>query len=325
MTTAMNAPAPDVHDQLTRASSVEIDPVVDIVVPVHNEEVDLAPSVRRLDSFLADDLPVLLLHHDRRQRQHRRHLVGGRRASRPSCLRSGPCTLIRKGRGRALKAVWSESSAPILAYMDVDLSTDLRALLPLVAPLISGHSDIAIGSRLARSQPGGARLQAGVHLAQLQPDPEGHPRGIVLRCPVRIQGHPRLGGRRPAAAGAGQQLVLRHRTPGDRPAGGPADPRGAGGLDRRPGQPGRHRRHREGGPGRRGPVDQGLRHRRHPGGPAAGRAGPRLRRSVRRSRGAARPVRPVDPLRRRRRAQHARVLRALPRDCARSAGLRRPT
>ncbi len=33
--------------------------------------------------------------------------------------------------------------------MDVDLSTGLDALLPLVAPLLSGHSDVAIGSRLA--------------------------------------------------------------------------------------------------------------------------------------------------------------------------------
>jgi hypothetical protein len=32
--------------------------------------------------------------------------------------------------------------------MDVDLSTDLTALLPLVAPLMSGHSDLAIGTRL---------------------------------------------------------------------------------------------------------------------------------------------------------------------------------
>ena len=59
--------------------------------------------------------------------------------------------LDAKGRGRALKAVWSASDAPVLAYMDVDLSTDLRALLPLIAPLISGHSDLAIGTRLARS------------------------------------------------------------------------------------------------------------------------------------------------------------------------------
>ena len=58
--------------------------------------------------------------------------------------------LEQKGRGRALRTVWSASDAPVLAYMDVDLSTDLNALLPLVAPLLSGHSDLAIGSRLTR-------------------------------------------------------------------------------------------------------------------------------------------------------------------------------
>ena len=61
------------------------------------------------------------------------------------------------GRGRALRAVWSRSDAEVLAYMDVDLSTDLNALLPLVAPLMSGHSDVAIGTRLAR----GARVVRG--------------------------------------------------------------------------------------------------------------------------------------------------------------------
>jgi putative flippase GtrA len=65
--------------------------------------------------------------------------------------------LEEKGRGRALHAVWSESDAQVLAYMDVDLSTDLAALLPLVAPLLSGHSDLAIGSRLSR----GARVVRG--------------------------------------------------------------------------------------------------------------------------------------------------------------------
>ena len=41
--------------------------------------------------------------------------------------------------------------------MDVDLSTDLAALAPLVAPLISGHSDLSIGTRLSR----GARVVRG--------------------------------------------------------------------------------------------------------------------------------------------------------------------
>ena len=65
--------------------------------------------------------------------------------------------LDQKGRGRAIYTVWSESDARVLAYMDVDLSTDLAAFLPLVAPLISGHSDLAIGSRLTH----GARVVRG--------------------------------------------------------------------------------------------------------------------------------------------------------------------
>ena len=55
----------------------------------------------------------------------------------------------RQGRGHALRTAWSASRAAVVAYMDVDLSTDLDALLPLVAPLLSGHADLAIGSRLA--------------------------------------------------------------------------------------------------------------------------------------------------------------------------------
>jgi putative flippase GtrA len=65
--------------------------------------------------------------------------------------------LERKGRGRALRAAWSASTARVVCYMDVDLSTDLRGLLPLVAPLLSGHSDVAIGTRLAN----GARVVRG--------------------------------------------------------------------------------------------------------------------------------------------------------------------
>ena len=62
-----------------------------------------------------------------------------------------------RGRGRALRTAWLRSAADVVCYMDVDLSTDLRALLPLIAPLVSGHSDLAIGSRLAP----GARVVRG--------------------------------------------------------------------------------------------------------------------------------------------------------------------
>ncbi len=65
--------------------------------------------------------------------------------------------LSRKGRGRALRTAWTASDADVLCYMDVDLSTDLRALLPLVSSLVCGHSEVAIGSRLAP----GARIVRG--------------------------------------------------------------------------------------------------------------------------------------------------------------------
>jgi hypothetical protein len=55
--------------------------------------------------------------------------------------------LNERGRARAVAAAWLTSDARIVAYMDVDTSTDLRALLPLVAPIITGHGDFSIGNR----------------------------------------------------------------------------------------------------------------------------------------------------------------------------------
>ncbi len=105
-------------------------------------------------------LPVPGARHDRRQRQHRRHLQRREPARRRPARRPWPCTCRGKARGYALRSAWSTSQAPVVAYMDVDLSTSLSALLPLVAPLLSGHRDVAIGSRLARRRGGGAWAQA---------------------------------------------------------------------------------------------------------------------------------------------------------------------
>ena len=57
--------------------------------------------------------------------------------------------LEQKGRGLALRTAWLASDADVVSYMDVDLSTNLTSFLPLVAPLLSGHSEVAIGTRLA--------------------------------------------------------------------------------------------------------------------------------------------------------------------------------
>ncbi len=122
---------------------------VDIVVPVRNEERDLAPSVRRLVSYLREGFPFTA-----RVTIADNGSTDGTWAIADQLARDyaevRAVRMEQSGRGRALRAIWSQSDAEVLAYMDVDLSTELNALLPLVAPLVSGHSDVAIGSRLAR-------------------------------------------------------------------------------------------------------------------------------------------------------------------------------
>jgi putative flippase GtrA len=124
-------------------------PILDVVVPVHDEEADLEPCLRRLHAYLTS-LPWSF------------RITVAENASTDGTLAVAQRVaaelpgievraLLEPGRGRALRQVWLASDSPVLVYMDVDLSTDLAALLPLVAPLISGHSDLAIGTRLSRS------------------------------------------------------------------------------------------------------------------------------------------------------------------------------
>ena len=123
---------------------------VEIVVPVYNEEAGLEQSVLRLHDYLEQRFPLtwLITIADNASTDGTWG-IACRLAEQLEGVQA--LHLEQKGRGRALRAAWTTSAAPVVAYMDVDLSTDLDALLPLVAPLVSGHSDVAIGSRLAPS------------------------------------------------------------------------------------------------------------------------------------------------------------------------------
>ena len=122
--------------------------VVEVVVPVHNEEHVLEASIRRLHGYLAAGFPFpfRITIADNASTDATWPLALRLAAQLP---RVRAVHLDQKGRGRALRQVWGASDADVVAYMDVDLSTGLEALLPLVAPLVSGHSDLAIGTRLA--------------------------------------------------------------------------------------------------------------------------------------------------------------------------------
>ena len=125
--------------------------VIEIVLPVYNEERVLEASVRRLRGYLDTSIPfaavITIADNADNASIDGTWALASRLAVGIPGVRA--IRLDQKGRGRALRAVWSSSPADVVAYMDIDLSTDLDALLPLVAPLISGHSDVAIGTRLA--------------------------------------------------------------------------------------------------------------------------------------------------------------------------------
>ena len=123
--------------------------VLDVIVPVYNEQRVLADTIHRLHRYLSDNFPYSfqITIADNASVDDTPRIASALAAELEEVRM---VRLEQKGRGRALHSVWSASEAPVLAYMDVDLSTDLAALAPLVAPLISGHSDLAIGTRLSR-------------------------------------------------------------------------------------------------------------------------------------------------------------------------------
>ncbi|MGN7199261.1 glycosyltransferase [Arthrobacter sp. SAFR-044] len=123
---------------------------LEIVVPVFNEESVLEKSITELANYLKAEMPASwqITIADNASTDNTR-AIATRLAE--TMTHVAYRRLEVKGRGRALRDAWNSSKAEVLAYVDVDLSTDLAALPPLVAPLLSGHSDISIGTRLGQS------------------------------------------------------------------------------------------------------------------------------------------------------------------------------
>jgi glycosyltransferase involved in cell wall biosynthesis len=120
---------------------------VNIVIPVYNEQRALAASVRKLHEYLLRRFTftcqITIVDNASTDASFALASELSRELSHVAALH-----LERKGRGCALRSAWSASEADVLAYMDVDLSTDLSALGELLVPLLEGRGDIAIGSRL---------------------------------------------------------------------------------------------------------------------------------------------------------------------------------
>ena len=172
---------------------------LDVVLPGLNEEAGLENTVLTLSAFMREQMQeyqwrIVIADNGSTDATPE---IGRRLASergRVEYLR-----LEQRGRGRALKHAWSRSDADVVAYMDMDLSTDL-AYLPLAGRqrwLNEGHD---VASRVAAEERGaGDRTvaEAGVHFPLLQPHLQDY---VPDRIPGRTvwfqSGWPQGGGRR---------------------------------------------------------------------------------------------------------------------------------
>ena len=124
-------------------------PLVEVVVPVLNEERTLRTNIETLYNFLRvqDGLQFRITIADNGSTD-RTQVIANELAEHYAAIRV--MRMSERGRGRALKQVWMSSDADILSYMDVDLSTSLDDFMPLIKPLVNGEAGVAIGSRLSK-------------------------------------------------------------------------------------------------------------------------------------------------------------------------------
>ena len=124
-------------------------PLVDIVIPVLNEEKALTVCLDTLKKFLSTDCPypcrIVIADNGSTDRTPEIASCLSEENKEVSWMR-----IEARGRGRALKQAWLASTADVVAYMDVDLSTDLSSFPDLVRSLDEENFDLAIGSRLMK-------------------------------------------------------------------------------------------------------------------------------------------------------------------------------
>ncbi len=124
---------------------------VNITIPVYNEEESLSQKIQELIAFL-----------NKTKFPHKYEIIIADNASTDNTgkiakklVKKYPLVkyirIDKKGRGLALKTVWTKTNADVLSYMDVDLSTDLKHFKPLIDSIVVSKNNLAIGNRLGKN------------------------------------------------------------------------------------------------------------------------------------------------------------------------------
>jgi len=123
---------------------------IEIVIPVLNEEKALPVCIGKLLQFCerymrSYDWEITIADNGSTDDTYSVACALSKKYSKIHVFR-----LTEKGRGRALKSAWMKSQADVVAYMDVDLSTDLAHLPDAVDLVTSGECSLSVGSRLCK-------------------------------------------------------------------------------------------------------------------------------------------------------------------------------
>lgn len=135
---------------------------VEITVPVYNEEKEIEKNITTLYEFCSNNLEPYNWHitiADNASKDNTPVISSNLVKKYPKIIYF---RLEQKGRGRAVKSVWSQSKCDYCIYMDLDLSTDLVHLPKIIRKLEEGY-DVAIGSRLAK----GAKVEGRTLMREL--------------------------------------------------------------------------------------------------------------------------------------------------------------
>ncbi|MFL2745725.1 MAG: glycosyltransferase [Dehalococcoidia bacterium] len=124
---------------------------LDIILPVYNEQSILKQSVSIICEFITNNLTsydtnIIIVDNGSTDSTFE---IANQLTKSHNNIKAKK--IKTKGRGIALKTAWFESSSDLLLYMDIDLSTDLSSLKPLIYEIDFNNFDIAIGSRLLKN------------------------------------------------------------------------------------------------------------------------------------------------------------------------------
>lgn len=128
------------------AQEAVLTPSIEIVVPVLNEAHVLRTSISRLRTYCSAHVPwdwrIVIAENGSRDRTAQ--LAHELADEWPDV---SVMVIDRPGRGRALREAWLRSTATVVGYMDVDLSTSLQEIPRLFGAILHEGFDVAVGSR----------------------------------------------------------------------------------------------------------------------------------------------------------------------------------